>query len=76
MKLGISELHLKGAGKAEIPNKKGRYQQDFSCVPLFSALIERLHVGYCNTQVMSLVLRSYLETTNLLVCTAIDFLCN
>lgn len=64
MKLGICELCLKGAGKDEIPNKKGNCQQDFSCVPLFSALIEKLHVGYCNTRVMSLVLRSHLEAVN------------
>lgn len=55
---------LKVAGKAEIPNKKGKQQQDFSCVPLSSAPIERLFVGYCNAQVMSPVLTSQLEVVN------------
>lgn len=64
MRSGICELGLKGAGKAEIPNKKGKSQQDFSRVPLSSALIERLLAGYCNTWVMSPVLKSQLEAAN------------
>lgn len=78
MRSGQYELSLKGTAKAEIPNKKGKSKQDFSYVMVFSAPVERFLVECGNTQVMSPILKSQLQTVNtyIVVCTAINFLCN